>query len=336
MLNQSAPSSALSVSVVVPAHQAAGEITSCLNGILEAGFRPEEILVVDDGSRDGTGEIASALGVRVIRNEAPLRPAFARNRGVAETSGDVIVFVDADVVIHPGARELIMGLFAREKGLVGLFGSYDDAPAKQTLVSRYRNLLHHHVHQQSAGEAATFWTGFGAVRRDAFIAASGFRREWENIEDVELGLRLTAEGGRIILVPDLLCKHLKEWTLAGMFRTDLFGRAIPWTRLIVSGRTGVGNLNLSLSHRLGAAMVPVFALSLFLSFFFPAFLWIAGCAFLVFLASNLRLLALLYRSGGLSLMLASLPLHAVHYFAALLGYLKVRVFERPAGLGQRT
>jgi hypothetical protein len=66
---------ALTVSVVVPAHQAAGEIAACLRGIVAAGFRLSEILVVDDGSRDGTGEIARQMGVAVIRNDAPLRPA---------------------------------------------------------------------------------------------------------------------------------------------------------------------------------------------------------------------------------------------------------------------
>lgn len=328
--------STLSVTVVVPAHQAAGEISLCLKGILDAGFRREEILVVDDGSRDGTGDKARDLGIRVIRNDTPLRPALARNRGVSETSGDVVVFVDADVVIQPGARDFILDRFAREPGLVALFGSYDDEPARQTRVSRYRNLLHHHVHQRSGGDVTTFWTGFGAVRRDAFAAAGGFRREWENIEDVELGLRLTAGGGRIVLVPELQCKHLKEWTLQGMFRTDLLGRAIPWTRLIAAGRTGVGNLNLSLSHRIGAAMVPVFALAILLSFLAPAFLWVAGCAFLVFLCANARFLALLYRSGGVSLVLAAIPFHAVHYVAGLLGYVKVRLLERPRGSPQRS
>jgi glycosyltransferase involved in cell wall biosynthesis len=326
-ISQSDPASPLTVCVVVPAHQAADEIVACLEGIVGAGFDREDILVVDDGSRDGTGEKAAAFGVRVIRNERPLRPALARNRGVAETEGDIIVFVDADVVIHPGAADRITGVFAAEPGLVALFGSYDDAPARQTRVSRYRNLLHHHVHQQSGGDATTFWTGFGAVRRDAFAAAGGFRPEWENIEDVDLG--------RIVLLPDLLCKHLKEWTLPGMFRTDLFGRAVPWTRLIASGRTGMGNLNLSLSHRVSAAMVPLFAAGIVLSVLAPAFLWLSAVALAVFLAANARFLALLGRKGGLSLLLAGIPLHAVHYVAGLLGYLKVRLTERPGRSPQR-
>lgn len=316
------------VGVVVPAHQAAGEIAACLNGILAAGFGPDEILVVDDGSRDGTGEIARSMGVRVVRNDTAVRPARARNRGVAETEADIVVFVDADVVIHPGARARIVDCFAADPTLVALFGSYDEKPPDHGPMSRYRNLLHHHVHQSSAGEAQTFWTGFGAVRRRDFVAAGEFDSSWENIEDVELGLRLTANGGRILLLPDLLGKHLKVWTLAGMFRTDLWGRAVPWTRLMVLGRTGVGRLNLSLAHRLSAAMVALFALMLVLSLVAPVFLWLALASLVAFVAANAGFLGLLYRSGGPTLMLSGIAFHVVHYVAALLGYLKVHVLER--------
>lgn len=322
------------VCVVVPAHQAVAVLPACLAGLLAAGFLPDEILVVDDGSRDGTGDVARRMGLMVVRNETPLRPARARNLGVAETEAEIVVFVDADVVLHPGARARILGAFADDASLVALFGSYDDSPPDHSPMSRYRNLLHHHVHQRSAGKAQTFWTGLGAVRRQAFVAAGGFDSAWENIEDVEFGLKLTERGGHIVLLPDLLGKHLKAWTLGGMFRTDLWGRAVPWTRLMVLGRTGVGRLNLTLANRLSAAMVALFPLALVLTPVVPAFLWLVLGTFVVFVAANLGLLALLYRSGGPRLMLSGIVFHAVHYVAALLGYLKVQAIERLAARGQ--
>ena len=61
-----------------------------------------------------------------------------------------------------------------DSSLAAVLGSYDDRPPASGLVARYRNLLHHFVHQRSRREATTFWTGLGAVRRDAFAALGGF------------------------------------------------------------------------------------------------------------------------------------------------------------------
>src|SRR5207244_8179187 len=114
-------------------------------------FRSDEILVVDDLQVPG--------------------PAAARNEGARRATGEVLVFVDADVVPHADAFRLIRGAFDGDPELVALFGSYDDAPPAPGAVSGFRNLLHHHVHQAGAGPAETFWAGLGAVGREAFLQA---------------------------------------------------------------------------------------------------------------------------------------------------------------------
>ena len=125
--------------------------------------------------------------------------------------------------------------------LVAVFGSYDDQPADPAPVSRFRNLLHHHVHSSSPGPAETFWAGLGAIRRDAFLAAGGFdaaRYPEPAIEDIELGTRLVADGASIVLDPQIRGTHLKRWSLTSMVRTDLVRRGIPWVQLqLESGRS---------------------------------------------------------------------------------------------------
>ena len=72
-------------------------------------------------------------------------------------------------------------------------------------MTGFRNLLHHTVHQRSAGDVRSFWAGLGAVRRTAFDDVGGFdadRYPWPSIEDIELGARLAGKG-RIILDPEL-------------------------------------------------------------------------------------------------------------------------------------
>ena len=318
----------LRLGVVVPAHQAEREIERCLGGLLAAGFDASEIVVVDDGSRDGTGDRARAAGVRVMRNDPAAQPAEARNRGARALDVDVLVFVDADVVVHADARSRIEGHFGRLPGLAAVFGSYDTAPPAPATVSRYRNLLHHFVHQQGREEASTFWTGFGAVRRDRFLELGGFDRDWQAIEDVELGLRLRQAGGQIRLDRNMLCTHLKAWTVASMFRTDFPGRAVPWTRLILHRDGPRDDLNFAMRHRASAASVALGGVSASAALLNPVALVAMGPAVVGFVAANYAFLRFLAAVGGFRFAIAATPFHALHYVAAMLGYAQVRLLER--------
>ena len=311
------------IHVVVPAHQAEATLDACLSGILGSGFAPRDVTVIDDGSRDATARIARARGVRVIVNPDPLRPARARNRGAQAVRAEVLLFVDADVVLRPGARGRLAAHFA-DPDLTAVIGSYDDRPAAGTVVSDYRNLLHHWVHQNAGGPSATFWTGIGAVRRKAFLAAGGLLPEWEDIEDVEFGLRLTARGGRIRLDPHLQGTHLKVWTPRSMVRTDVHGRAVPWTRLLRSGRAGVGRLNTTLGHRAAAAGVAAMGLGALAALAWTPALWLALAGAAAFLGASLPFLRALRALRGTWFALRAIPWHALHYAAALVGYARVR------------
>jgi hypothetical protein len=194
-----------------------------------------------------------------------------------------------------------------------VFGSYDDAPADPGLVSRFRNLLHHHVHQSSPGPARSFWTGLGAIRRDAFEQAGGFNsvRELISVEDVELGMELAALGRLILLDPGLLGTHLKRWTLAEMVRTDLKRRGIPWVELLLRRRMLPTTLNLGWRHRAStvAALLAVGA-----AVMGRPRAAIGSAAILV--ALNSRFYGLLLRRGGAPLATAGVGLHALHLLTA--------------------
>ena len=127
----------------------------------------------------------------------------------------MIFFLDADVAIHDDTLSRVVARFEADPGLAALFGSYDDSPTAPDLVSQFRNLLHHYVHQQGefvaeARPARTFWTGCGAIRRHVFLDYGGFDPQLYRrpaIEDIELGYRLTRAGCRIQLVRDIQATH---------------------------------------------------------------------------------------------------------------------------------
>jgi GT2 family glycosyltransferase len=300
------------VSAIVPATNAPPTLEQCVDAIRTADEGPDELLVVDRGGG----------------------PADARNRGASQAQGDVLVFVDADVLVHSDTFKLIRSAFERDPGLAALFGSYDDRPAAPGIVSSFRNLLHHYVHQQGAGPAMTFWAGLGAVRREQFEAVGGFDAErypLPSVEDIDLGVRLAAAGFRIELDPAIQGTHLKAWSLRGMIENDFWQRGAPWIELLLRHRTGSAALNLGWRHRLSALVSVAAALSLV-----NGRVSRAGRALAVLVALNASFYGLLARRRGRLEAVAGVGLHAVHHVVGALsvpvGVLEYfRGRDRPSG-----
>ncbi len=247
-----------SLSVVVPVRNGGSDFERCLRRLRDSTWTDFELIVVDDGSTDGSAALARHMGAIVARHERPLGPAAARNRGAQLATAPLIFFLDADVAVHPDTLSRGMARFLADPSLTALFGSYDDQPPARGLVSQFRNLLHHFVHQQGEFDddtrpAHTFWTGCGMIRRQVFLDFGGFDPRLyprPAIEDIELGYRLTRTGHRIVLARDVLATHLKRWTLLEMVRTDIFRRGVPWTLLIKRSGTIETDLNVKPTQRL--------------------------------------------------------------------------------------
>lgn len=247
----------------MPAHNAAHLLPRTL-GALEASDLPRdqwELVVVDDGSSDETASVAGRYADVVVRLPGRAHgPAYARNRGFETCSGQVVAFVDADCVVHPDTLRRFVEAFAQDPDLGAIFGSYDARPAAPGVMSQYRNLIHHYVHHQNAGDVETFWAGAGAIRSDVF-AEAGMYDEWHyarpQIEDIELGARIRRLGKRIRLDPAIQVTHLKQWTLLGVIRTDVKDRGIPWARLLAhrGAILSSGTLNLHWTEKLATILV---------------------------------------------------------------------------------
>ena len=285
------------ISVVIPVRDGDGTLHACLASVYQSAFSDFEVVVVDDGSVDTTAAVAGSFPCTLLELPKNSGAATARNIGAGESRGRILFFLDADILIRPETLGMIVRAFSERPDVDALFGSYTKECASAGFFSQHKNLLHHYTHQTSNPEAVTFWSGSGAVRREVFFRLGGFDPRWRYMEDIEFGHRLHLQGHRILLYKELQLTHCKPYTLQSLVRSDLLGRAIPWTRLILETRVVRRDLNLQWHNLLSVplaflilispALFRIERLRLFLALLPP-----------LFVAVNCRFLAFAYQEHG--------------------------------------
>ncbi|MGI8495718.1 MAG: glycosyltransferase [Pyrinomonadaceae bacterium] len=304
------------VSIVIAVLNGSAFLKKSLPAVIANLDADSEIILVDDGSSDDSAALGKQFGAEVITLENPTGAANARNIGVKQARGEIILFIDADVVIKTNTIRNIRELFAANPGICALFGSYDDAPDEPGFFSQYRNLMHHFFHQTGNSEAETFWSGFGAIKRDVFLKLGGFdaeKFEIPSVEDIELGYRLKETGCRILLVPELQAKHLKRWTFYSILRTDFWQRAVPWVELLLLNPHIKPDLNAKVSQKASAVLAGIFILSLIVVFWNILFLIAALVSLTGLLFINREFYAFFLRRKGLFFTIRVFPMHLLYF-----------------------
>ena len=204
-----------SVSVVVAVYDERRHIEECVRTLLAQRHRPLEVIVVDDGSRDGTADVVARFPeVRLIRREHR-GAGSARNLGAAASSGDILVFVDGDMTFPPEFLERLVAPMV-EEGATGTF-------TKEILVANGdRRWARAHqvgrglpVDRHFADGFPDRWENYRAVWRRDFERVGGFD-EIGHGEDVTLGRKL---GVLAHAAPGAVCGHYEPDTLLDIYRS---------------------------------------------------------------------------------------------------------------------
>ena len=306
----------LSISTIIPVFNGEHYLDKCLDALMSSDYPRYEIVVVDDASTDRSVEICQQKGVKVVRQSTQCGPAAARNLGAQNVKGDILFFIDADVLVDSTTMSRVAAHFQKNPDIAAVFGSYDDSPAENHFISQYKNLSHHFVHQHSSTNAVSFWAGCGAIGRKVFHKMDGFDSEKfhrPSIEDIELGLRLSRNGYRIVLDKNLQVKHLKKWSFLNLVRTDIFQRAVPWSMLILESGRAVNDLNLKTGDRISAGLVAlsagIFPLVIVHPYILFLLILLLFCVFIL----NHRLYQFFLNRRGLRFVILAFPLHLFYY-----------------------
>jgi cellulose synthase/poly-beta-1,6-N-acetylglucosamine synthase-like glycosyltransferase len=208
--------------VIVPVRDGESTIAACLDSILATGYPADrrEILVVDNDSTDSTPSLIQSRPVRYI-HEPRRGVSHARNRGIAESTGELLAFVDADCVVEPQwLTELVRPFEDPEVGAVG--GNLQHAPPTNAAERQAVRLLGDWQQFAFSSNPAYPITANAAYRRDVLDRIGFFDPHMTRAQDVELGLRFQELSGlRLAFAEHATARHRHRSTQRGFFRQQL-------------------------------------------------------------------------------------------------------------------
>ena len=225
------------LSVIIPMYNSAGTINQCISAIYNSSYKDYEVIVVDDASTDNSAEIVSKFPCKLIRLDKNLGPAYARNHGAKHAVGEILLFLDSDVVLEKSALEIAMNDLKMNKDSPAVVGIYSKTPANNTWFNWFMALQKFSNWTMSQEEEYTaFQTRLGAIRKDIFTDLGGYNPIYRkaDTEDYEFGYRLTSKYGNVLLDKRIMGRHYFPSFPACVKR--YFKRSFMWFRLFLKRR----------------------------------------------------------------------------------------------------
>jgi glycosyltransferase involved in cell wall biosynthesis len=196
------------VTAVLPAYNLERQLDSTLKALYACGYPTLEVIVVDDGSKDRTVEIAERYPVRLIRHSTNMGAAVARNTGVHAASHDIIYLLDADCIVQPGTLEKLVQRLLSDPKLGVVSGSYLADKSEKNLANQVYDIAERFRDYKIKPKTYAYTTISNAViRKSVFESVGGFKAEWRRIQDYELTFRIHQAGFLNLHDPSIAVIH---------------------------------------------------------------------------------------------------------------------------------
>lgn len=210
------------ISIIIPTRNSSDSIASVMRPLLEELTPEDEVLVVDDGSNDGTRQKARELGAMVIDNVNNPGAAGARNTGGEAASREWLLFVDSDAVAPSGWRGHLQDRIDQDPSAVQ--ATYSPRAKGGGAATFYKNYYYYYtftrrIRSRFIEGCGTF---FFAVDRNRFCDLDGFDDmiPGATVEDADFAARLAGSGGSIMMAPEIEVLHLREYTFRQLMRYE--------------------------------------------------------------------------------------------------------------------
>ncbi len=313
------------VSVIIPVKNGGGTIDACLRSIRRSYYDRYEIIVVDDHSTDNSCEIASAYPCTVLHVADGTGANAARNFGAAHAKGEILLFIDSDIVI---SRETILDITETlgEGAVDAVVGIYTAKHRHESFVSQYKNLWVRYSYMKSSPAIDWLFGAISGIQRAAFERLGGFNADLlarHGNDDVELGKRFAEAHLTITLNMDIEVEHLKQYTVSSFVKNE-FHRSAGFARLAkrlgeVAMSFGRGFVNVPATFIISTLLTLVLLIIGAADIAGLAPRWLTIGLISLYFILNIRFLNYLEQVRGLFAMIVMIPIMVLDHLICLFG-----------------
>ena len=213
----------MKISIIIPVYNSSSTLKECLDSIFSSTFKDYEVIVVSGNSTDDSIKIAKQFQIKIIELPENKGPALARNKGFQVAQGDIILFLDSDVILNKNSLSLIIDKFSLTE-VNAIQGIYSHEPNYKYLATQfYQSYLCYYVWPENKKYATTLVTGCFAIRKEIFNKFGGFDVNIENAscEDEKFGYSLIEKGYKILILRDLQVVHRVNYNVINFIKRRL-------------------------------------------------------------------------------------------------------------------
>ena len=214
----------MKISIIIPVYNSSLTLKECLEAIFNSNFKNFEVIVISDNSTDNSVGIAKQYQCKIIELSENKGPAFARNEGAKISEGDILLFVDSDVIIKKDALNYLSEKFLQNE-IDAIQGIYSHEPTYKSIITQYQMSYNcYYIWPENKKYASTLSTCCLAIRKKIFLNLKGFNVNFKrpSAEDEEFGYFLIDKGYKILILRELNVEHRVNYNLKHFIKKKFY------------------------------------------------------------------------------------------------------------------
>ena len=214
----------MKISIIIPVYNSSLTLKECLGAVVDSSFKNFEVIIVSDNSPDNSVAIARQYQCKIIELPKNKGPAFARNRGAQVSAGDILLFIDSDVIIKNDALNYLNDMFFQNE-IDAIQGIYSHKPTYESIATQYQMSYNcYYIWPKNKKYASTLSTCCLAIRKKIFLNLKGFNTNIKraSAEDEEFGYLLIDKGYKILISRELNVEHRVNYNITHFVKKKFY------------------------------------------------------------------------------------------------------------------